>query len=383
MTAPPDQISLVVAGQSYTGWKEISITRGIDRCVSTFSMLTMDRPSGPIVAPFDPIQIYANTDLLLTGHVETVEIDLDRGRHDVRITGHSLTKDLTDCTPDIKPGQYAGFTVAAIARAICQLFNITAVIQSANANVVVENTNLQRSESAFRFLERLCNLAGVLTTDNPMGQLVLTVAGQARSATHLTQGGNLERLRGSFNVARRFSEYIVKGQAAIGYGNPFNLDGAGGTTGSTSGKVQTAMQAMAIDAGVPRYRPHVTLAESQLTPQQLQARANWQRQFAYGKSIIVHARLRGFRQDNGTLWQPNLMIPLTAPAIYADDDVLIAQVTYTLDATSNGHVTDLVLGPVEGYTPDPGSVKLKKQKKGKKGKAGAAGYNFDGAGGFP
>jgi hypothetical protein len=49
-------------------------------------------------------------------------------------------------------------------------------------------------------------------------------------------------------------------------------------------------------------------------------------------------------------------------------------VKFVLDERSSGHMTELDLGPVEGYTPDPGEVKLHKGKKGKKG-----GINWSGA----
>lgn len=374
-----DRVLLKINGKSFFAWKEITVTRGIDRTVSSFQLLTGGNSFNQIIAPFDACELWVDNDKLLTGYIEAVDPEFDKSNDQVRIVGHSKTKDLTDCTPDIRSGQFNGFTVAAICRAICALFGIELVVLTDKADAVVQNTNLQRGETAFRFMERLCNLAGVLMTDDEQGRLVLTIAGGTYSTTRLLQGINIERLRGQFNVARRYSQYIVKGQAGIASGNAFNLDGVGGISAAPSvGTVQTAMRAVATDPDVPRYRPHVTIAESQLTPAQMQARANWQKQYAYGQSIKITARVRGFRQDDGTLWKPNLMIPLTASKVFADNDLLIARVEFILHPQSEGHVTDLLLGPIEGYTPDPGSVKLRKMKKGKK---AAAGYNLDGVGG--
>ena len=184
----------------------------------------------------------------------------------------------------------------------------------------------------------------------------------------MVQGQNILRGNAHYNSARRFSRYIVKGQSARG------------------GVVQTGMRAEAVDAGVPRYRPHVSLAESQLTPAQMQQRANWQRQYAYGQSIKLHIRVAGWRQADGTLWKPNLIVPVYAPALYVDQDPLIAEVSFNL-TPGEGHTTELLLGPVEGYTPDPGSVRAQKDKHahGHKHKGKATGGNMwsgTGAGGM-
>ena len=374
----PNIVTLTIGGKAYSGWTEISITRGIERCVSSFRVTGADITPGPIAGPFDACVVKIDGDLVLTGYVEEVEVDFDADKHTVRITGHSKTKDLVECVPDIASGQFLGFSVAQIARAICGLFGINVVVQSANADQVVQNTNLNRAETAFRFLERMANLAGVLLTDDQNGNLVLTDAGQTTSKTKLVQGTNILSARVTYNSSKRFSNYIVKGQSSIGGGSPLNLDGAGGISSSVPvGTIQNAMRAEAVDSAVPRYRPHVTLAESQLTLQQMQERANWQLQYAFGQSMKATVRIAGFRQQDGTLWTSNLMATLTAPWLYVANNLLIVEVTFALDS-SKGHVTELRLGPVQGYTPDPGSVKL---VAGKKGKAGKPGVDWTGAGG--
>ena len=52
-----------------------------------------------------------------------------------------------------------------------------------------------------------------------------------------------------------------------------------------------------------------------------------------------------------------------------DQDLLAARWQISLD-DRGGHLTTLELGPIEGYTPDPGQVKLHRGRKGKKGHGG-------------
>lgn len=382
---PQDQVTLLVNGMRYGGWKEISIERGVDRCVSSFNVAVTERWSGGAqpwqIKPFEPVQVFVGADLMLTGYVESYIPSFDARTHGVRVAGHSKTKDLVDCTPDIASGQFSGFSVAAIARAIGALFGVGVLVQTDLANQVVQNTNLERCETAFSFLERLGRLAGVLLCDDENGNLVLTTAGSTKASSTLTQGQNIQAANATISVAKRFSLYIVKGQAAIGHGNASSWGGAGGigaNGNAPAGAVQTAMQASATDVGVPRYRPRVTLAESQLTLAQMQQRANWQRQYAFGQATKATVHVQGFRQADGTLWRINQMVSCNIPWLECNADLLVAKVKFVLDERASGHGTELDLGPVEGYTPDPGEVRL---HKGKHGHGQGGGINWSGAGG--
>lgn len=382
---PIDLVTLLINGMVYGGWKEISIERGVDRCVSTFNLAVSERWAGQSqpwqIMPFSAVQVFVGADLMLTGYVAAYVPSWDPKSHGVRVTGHSKTIDLVQCNPDIKSGQFSGFTVAAIARSICALFGINVVVQTDLANQVVENTNLQRSETAFAFLERLGRLSGVLMCDDPNGNLVLATAGSVKASSTLVQGQNIMSANAMINVDKRHSIYIVKGQASIGHGATPTYNGLGGISApaAPTGAVQTQMRATATDSDVPRYRPKVTLGESQLTLAQMRARANWQKQFAYGQATKATIIVPGFRQADGTLWTINQIVACTVPWLEIDADLLVAKVKFSLDEKASGHRTELMLGPVEGYTPDPGEVKLHKGKKGGKGKGG--GINWSGLGG--
>lgn len=379
-----DQVTLLINGYRYAGWKSIRIESGVDRCVSSFNLSVTERWSGQggkpwQIMPFDAVQVYIGNDLAITGYVETYRPQFDAKAHGVRVAGHSKTKQLVDCNLDIPSGQFSGFSVAAIAAAVAtNIFKIGVVVETDLADQVVSNTNLERCETAFSFLERLGRLAGVLLCDDQNGNLVLTSAGSTKSTTTLTQGVNVMAASATISVAKRFSDYIVKGQAGIGSGSAAAWGGAGGigvNGNAPVGTVQTQMRATAHDSDVPLYRPKVTLGETQLTLAQMQARANWQRQFAYGQATKASVKVAGFRQNDGTLWQRNQIVATRIPYLEIDADLLVARVALDLDE-AGGHVTELELGPVEGYTPDPGEVKLHKTKKAK----GGGGINWAGAG---
>lgn len=380
----PDQVTLLINGKRYGGWKTIEIERGIDRCVSSFNLSVTERWAGSgqpwQIMPFDAVQVFIGNDLVLTGYVESYLPRFDARTHGVRVAGHSKTKQIVDCNLDIASGQFNGYSVSAIIQSVAKLFNVGVVVQTSLADQAVANTNLERCETAFSFIERQGRLAAVLICDDQNGNLVLTTAGSTKSTTALTQGVNVMEAGATISVARRFSTYVIKGQAAPGNGTTLNLNGLGGIYGPTLpvSPVQAQMRAVADDAAVPLYRPKVTLAESQLTLAQMQQRVNWQKQFAYGQSIKVAVKVAGFRQNDGTLWQVNQIVSTRIPFLQIDADLLVAKVGFKLD-DHGGHVTELELGPVEGYAPDPGEVKLHK----KKGSKGGSNLNLSGLGGIP
>lgn len=378
-----DVPTLTVNGRTYGGWTSLRVGRGLDRCASDFEAEITERwiddgqEQGFVILPFQEAQIKLGPDPVLTGYIDAFVSTFDARRHTVHVRGRSRTEDLVDCSPDIQSGQFKGYTLEAIVRSLCALFKIEVVVQTDAASQIVADATIERCETAFTFIERLCRLAGVLATDDPLGRLVLTRAGVQQASGRLEWGKNIIRGEGHFNVHNRFSDYIVKGQHGTGGGtggggldlSQFAGPGPAVYSGKSS-PVVTNQHAAAHDDRTPRYRPHVTLAESQLTQAQAQLRANWQRAYAFGRSYQFHADVAGWRQPDGSLWQLNQLVSTTSPGYLGiDGDLLVAHIEYTLD-DRGGRQTRMMLGPVEGYTPDPGQVRIHK-KRGRKGRKGA------------
>jgi prophage tail gpP-like protein len=172
------------------------------------------------LAPFMPCTVAIGGDVVLTGYIDNYLPEVEADRHTVRITGRSKTEDIIDCTPDIQGGQFAGYKLDAIARAIGQ-----SVGKPYPIDVVVEvdvgepfpDATIERHETGFAFLERLCRLRSILATDDEQGRLVLTRAGAKRATDALLQGpgGNVQWVAGTFSGARRFSHYKVKAQQTV------------------------------------------------------------------------------------------------------------------------------------------------------------------------
>jgi prophage tail gpP-like protein len=363
MTEP---ITLTVNGRTYGGWTSVRVSRGIDRCATDFDIEVSERwesqPTPWQIQPFDACTISIGGDLVLTGYVDDYLPSLGPRQHAVRIRGRSRTEDLIDCTPDIPSGQFSGYSLSAIATSIAALFGIKVVTQSAGAATIFADATIERCETAFTFLERLGRLAGVLLTDDEQGRLVLTNTGATRATGRLIEGQNFLSASAVLSSKHRYSSYIVKGQHAEGAGAyGWGEANAGDDVPPPTTPVQTQLQATASDPTVPRFRPRVWLAESQLSQACMQLRANWLRQSAFGQATHADIVVQGYRQPDGSLWRINQLVPVTAPSLGVDQDLLIARVEYGLSA-AEGEVTRLRVAPAEAFTPDPGQVRIRKHK---------------------
>jgi prophage tail gpP-like protein len=404
-----ETFTLTVNGRRYERWEEIRVTREIDRMCTDFNIAVSERflagAADFPLAPFMPCTVAIGGDVVLTGYIDNYLPEVEADRHTVRITGRSKTEDIIDCTPDIQGGQFAGYKLDAIARAIGQ-----SVGKPYPIDVVVEvdvgdsfpDATIERHETGFAFLERLCRLRSVLATDDEQGRLVLTRAGGKRTTDMLLQGpgGNVQWAAGVFSGARRFSHYKVRAQQTVhgstspsqswqdvqsGFAGAASADEGGeddfaeeGDAVATDAQVPvlTEVEGTATDPGVPRYRPHVMMGESARDGPGAMRRAVWQAKYNAARGTQARIIVSGWRQSDGSLWRINHLVPVRIPFLSLEMELLIAGVTYGLDGNRGRH-TELTVGPVDGYQPDPGQVRQHRQKNRHK---GGGGVMWDGVG---
>ena len=342
-----DDLTLTVNGRVYGGWTEASVTRSITQMAGSFNIAVSERWFGQdrawAIEPWSAVQVRIGDDLILSGYVDDYQPSYGPAAHSVRVLGRSKTADLVDCSPEIDGGQFKGYKLDAIARAVCNLFGLGVVVQADMGDGFPAAT-IERAETAYEFLERLCRLRGVFATDDETGNLVLTRAGTTRASGSLREGDNILSASAKLSVAKRFSKYVVRTQ----HGVTADWD-----------QVVTDVMGASTDGGCPRYRPHVAMGESQLTPAQASARARWQAVYATARGLQASVTLQGWRQPDGSPWRVNQIVPVVSPMLGLDRELLTAAVTTSLK-DGEGRRTRLTLGPVEGYTPDP--VQVQKTK---------------------
>ena len=340
MTDAQNAVRLVVSGQDYGGWKEVSITAGIERQARDFTLSVTDRWPGATeiprrIRPGDLCEVYIGADKVLTGFVDGTPIGYDASQVSVGVKGRSKTADLVDCSAINQPGQWRNQKIERIAADIASPYGIQVVAETATGAPIVDH-QIQQGETAFESIDRMLRLRQLLATDDEHGRLVFIEAGRARAATALVMGGeqgNILKADTDLDHKDRFSEYVCKGQRT------------GDDTAFAAAVSEE--QASIADSAIKRRRVLVLKQSGQADEGTCRDRVEYERAHRAAKSLATTYTVAGWRQADGSLWRPNLLVRVRDGIIGFDQDLLIAEVTWQLSAA--GMLTTIKVGPKDGY----------------------------------
>lgn len=351
-----DMPTLLVDGRAYAGWKELRVTRGLERCAADFDLVVTTRWPGQDkewrILPYAPAQLLLGKDVVITGHVDGVEATMDSRSHLIRVAGRSRTADLVDCCALVDGGEFRDSSFAAICAAVAAPFGIAVKDPARAGQAVIPSEAVDQTETCFAFLERLSRMQGLLLTDDPEGALLLGRLSEARASGVLKLGLNVKAATVTLDVSRRFDRYIVKGQNPGGGQWYAELDAAGNEAARPGTRPQPGINAVIRDENVPRYRPFVMQAEGEGTAEDARRRALWQARRDAADSVAVKLTVPGWRQEDGRLWQVNELVPVVLPELGLEEELLVATVSHVLTERGGQH-TILTLAPPDAFTPAP------------------------------
>lgn len=340
-----DDINIKVASQILRGWKSVSVTWGIDALAGRFSLYLSHRwPGDPAdwgIKGDDACQVFIGDDKVITGWIDTPDHSIDPNRHPFGVSGSSKTVDLIDCSAIHTPGSWKNRKLEQIASDLAAPFGIK-VKAVASTGAAFPTFALQQGEKVFDAINRMARQRGVLPITTPEGDLELIQPGKSAAGYSLIEGENIETATLVDSRVDRFSEYILKGYSADGRSRP---------------------KAIAKDAGVTRYRPLLIVNDDDSTPATLSDRAKYEATTRAGKGREATVVVSGWRSADGQLYRPDRLVPVRAPSIGLDEELLIKSVTFTRDAT--GTRTRLALSPKEAFSlmAVPAPAKRKRKRK--------------------
>jgi prophage tail gpP-like protein len=337
-----DDLVLLIGDQQVSGWNRIRVTRGVERLPSDFDIAMTDLYPGDFdritVTPGDVCRVLLNGDLVITGYVDRVIPSFDAQRHEIRITGRGACQDLVDCSAEWDGGQISGSNALQIAQKLAAPYGLT-VTSDGNDGQSIPQFNLMLGETPFEIIERVARYAGLLAYDLPDGNLYLARRGSEEHSSGFTQGQNVESAIYEWGADLRFSEID-------GYLQTMQ------TMSDTGANLVPA--ATAKDSTVLRNRKLFVVSEQVQAGRDIaQERVNWENSIRAGRSQTVRVMTDSWRDGSGTLWTPNVEVPVTIPFLKVPENTffLIAEVTYLLD--ERGTHADLVLLPPDAFAPEP------------------------------
>ncbi|WP_460418789.1 phage baseplate assembly protein [Pseudomonas sp. microsymbiont 2] len=348
-------VTLSVNGLDYRGWKKVSISAGIERQARDFRLgVTWSWPGQVQEIPVrqgDRCEVRIGADLVLTGWVFGTPIQYDAHSVERSVAGRSLTADLVDCSAVNKPGQWRGQSVQKVVQALAEPYGVR-VLSEVPETTKLADHQIEPGETAFESIDRLLTLSRLLSTDDARGRVVIIKPGSAgRAVDRLELGQNLLTGSAELDFSGVFSEYRVTGQRS--------------GTDTDYGEKASEVKAGVTDPRASRHRVLLIHESGQMTPELAQARANWERGSRMGKALTLRYQIQDWRQSNGALWVPNMIVRVVDPLIGIDRDMLISEIEYVLE--DDGTLANIVVGPPDGFDPEPKDPhKSRKLKKGGK-----------------
>lgn len=341
-----DPVTLRIDGVDWTYWKSIEVTRQIDALAGSFTLSLTDRwAPGDQAAPLaagQACEILLGQDQVIKGHIDKATFALAAAEHGVSVTGRDASADLVDCSAVHKPGQWRGLTALDLAKILAEPFGV-AVTAQGDVGAPFPDFKLEPGESAFEALGRALKQREILAMPDGAGGIVLVRVGARESVGRLVQGENVLSASVEYDMAGRYSDYIVQGQ------QPGN-DKAFGLAAS-------AVNAETHDAAVPRYRPKIIRAEKKVDAAGARQRAAWENTVRAARSVTVRVTVQGFRQcqpgkADAPLWEVNALTDVRLPALRLEQRLLVAKVTFRREAGA-GSTTQLELRDPAAYKPEP------------------------------
>ena len=342
--------TLKISGLVHEGWESVRITRGLDRAASDFSLVVTEKVPGqaapPKIVPGAACELFADGERVITGYIDDVNIQYSSDSRTLSFNGRSKTGDLVDCSAVNEPGQWSNVTLQKIADDIAGEYGVKVSVSGETDPFTT--FRLQPAERAFDAIERVARMRAMMVTDDPTGRLIITRAGSERSATQiLCKPGNPKNnvLEGSamFSHRDRYSKYVVKSQSS-GSDDLYGADAAQATASAT-------------DSGITRSRTLILQAETESQTGSARDRAEFDAGVREGKSLKINYRMRGWRQADGKLWKPNIIVSVDDDMARVKGDFLVSEVTLSLN--QSGQTVSLNVVPPEAYKLLPSSQRGK------------------------
>lgn len=328
-------IELRIDGKIYAGWQKVAIVRSVETLAGRFDITLTDKQ--PFEIPLSgacELRIYDQP--IITGYTDTLDVDVGPQEHSLLITGRDKTGDLVDCAALVDSQEMINVSLREIIEEVVEPFGVTAIFKTDPADLFKKFSF--QEETAFEAIERACRLRGVFATSNELGELVIDEYGATRAGQGLTLGENVIGAGAKFNTKDRFSVYKVFGQQP------------GGETISADASANP--EGEAFDLGVTRYRPKIIIAEGAVDAGLAQQRAEWEATVRAARASSIKADVQGWTDENNVVWRENALVPCIFPEHRIEGDMLIKEVSFTLD-DSGGEKTMLLLVRPDAYEKQP------------------------------
>lgn len=323
-----ERVEISSGGMRLTGWSEFTFTSGVDKTASSFSMSTTRSPQSltPPSVTNSQVEVRANGDLLMTGHIEKYDGELDvEGGRSLTISGRSLTSTIVDSDTT---GHFIGLTGIQIIRELVREFGIE--VETNISDWRTHPTYTVESGSKVKdAIFHVLRMQKATVTVTPEGRLRIWRSEDRRSQGGVSTGNFIKRASLVIDETKRFSEYQAKGQ-----------DSAKFTGIQASEIVGTARDTTS------RLRRRIFFPEPESTTEGLREAAEKAARRSFGAAREVTLEVSGWRSESGDFWSPGSSLWVDLPEFDLSREMIIGDVNFR-QSVETGTVAELSMKTVE------------------------------------
>ena len=335
-------VSLIISGREHVGWTSATVNRSLETISGAFNIALSEREPGErtprTIRPGDSCRVQLDGDTVVSGYVDTVTVDYDKGSHTIAVRGRDATGDLVDSSAATSPGEWHNETLENIASALTEPFGIP-VRAEVDTGEPFTRFRIEEGESVFEAIERASRFRAVLPISDGAGGLVLGGPSRSRSSVRLERGVNILSASGTASQVGRYSEYMLLGQQQGG--SWFNDE--------LSAEDIAHVQATAQDRGVGRHRPLTIIGEQSQDNAEALERIQWESNIRAARARSARITVQGWRESpDGALWRPGRLVPVADDWLGIAQTLLISSTSQTLSAS--GTMTTLDLVPPDAFS---------------------------------
>ena len=345
-----DDLTIIVGdgGTSISGWEDITVTLRAEAFPNEFELkasasdpVTM----GAIVAKAgDACQIMIGGDLVITGFIDRDTPSGDARSHQISLVGRGKTQDLVDCSAEFASSAIMNATALDIATKLAGAYPGLSVrmADGVDPGPRVDQILVNYGETGADIIQRVARNAGLLAYEGTDGALILGQAGKTVASSGVVYGQNVQAYAVQNSMDDRFSEVICTILTIDLFGDIASFNDKANFFHTES------------DPNVPRHRRLYISFEQAPDPYAFTAsKTKWEIARRAGRSTMVQVTVDSWRDQAGTLWLPNTLVPVDVPGLrIPDKNLCISQVTFKRNSET-GTTAELVLLPPAAFTPEP------------------------------
>ncbi len=361
-------MELEVDGTRYSRFTEASAFISLDAIARSFSFTAVSTEGLPL--PFkggEACRVIVDGEPVLTGFIETVNINYDSGSHSITVEGRGKTGDLVDSTLLGKEFSSSISLKKIIEEVISEIdldievFNNTDI---ADFNPAEDKIGREPAENAFGYIEKLARKRQVLLTSDADGNVVITRSEPATINANLqniigSDENNILSASASYDNTNRFRFYVGQAQqntTSLSFGGNVSLEdvvgpGADIEQSNAEGvsEIQQAVEKLGeTDPDVRKSRTHVFIAEKASGVDQIKDRSIWEANIRRTRSQAYSAIINGYRTKEGELWSINKLVTIVDSFADINAQMLINSVEFKF-GISEGRETALGFVPKDSY----------------------------------